>query len=514
MQNQNEQELKNKITALTKDISTLENYNKDLFSFSPLSICFVSPEGLVLEANPAFEKFFGKELDEVIGEKIDKFFDKERIEQYLAEAKRAEFSTGGEIFFKNSNGENVLVNLSGKARRGENKELIGYFIGVFDLTGIKKNEIELRDAKTALLNILEDTEEARKKIQEEKEKTSAVIANLTDGLIVLDYDNIVSLVNPKALLIFDVDQKELVNKSLKDLSQNPNLKSLIKILGFDQREIFREELKLKDNLILDVSMTDITRENDNHERVRMGSLVVLHDITREKIIEKMKTEFVSISAHQLRTPLSAIKWTLQLLLTGDLGKITAEQRDFIEKINISNERMIYLINDLLNVARIEEGRYIYDLELCDIGELVRSVVQSYNDGAKRKKIKLELEMPQKRISKIKVDTEKINLAISNLVDNAIKYTPESGQVKVSLIKNDREVQISVKDTGIGIPDNQKERMFGKFFRASNAMKKQTEGSGLGDFIVKNIIEAHGGKVWFDSKENKGATFYCTIPIKN
>jgi len=245
----------------------------------------------------------------------------------------------------------------------------------------------------------------------------------------------------------------------------------------------------------------------------LGTLIILHDITREKTIERMKTEFVSLAAHQLRTPLSAIKWTLRMLLDGDLGKITEEQKDFIEKTYKSNERMITLINDLLDVTRIEEGRYLYKPVLADVEPIVQFVTNSYQEEIKKKKIRFEFKKPEEGLPKIKLDVEKIRLAIDNLIENAIRYTPAYGKVMVSLEHKKGGIEFSVKDTGVGIPKDQQGRIFTKFFRAANVMRMATEGTGLGLFITKNIIEAHGGKIWFESEEGKGTTFYFAIPVK-
>jgi len=509
---QKEENLNRKIEALTDDLTTLENYIRDLFSFSPLPICFVSPIGIILEANPAFEKIFGKEADEIVGEPIENFFDKKEIKVFLAETEKKDFLENREIFFKKNDGENIAVSLFCRTRKNEQKELIGYFVGFFDLAEIKKNEADLENTKRALLNILEDTEDARRKIEEEKDKTAAVIVNFTDGLIVLDENNRVSLINPKAQSMFGVYSKDVVGKSFSELKVIQSFKGLIDVLGTDLKEIYKTELNIKEDLIVDVSAVTIIRENVNKEKTKIGALIILHDITREKIVEKMKTEFVSISAHQLRTPLSAIKWTLEMLLGGDLGKINKEQREFIGKINISNERMIMLINDLLNVARIEEGRYIYQTLPEDIGEVVDSVVRSYQDGAKRKNIEIEVNKPDIKLPKVKIDTEKIKLAVTNLVDNAVKYTLKGGKVKISLDADEKEIKFLIRDSGIGIPQKQKERVFGKFFRAANVLQIDTEGSGLGLFITKNIIEAHGGKIWFESQEGKGTSFYFTLPL--
>jgi len=267
-------------------------------------------------------------------------------------------------------------------------------------------------------------------------------------------------------------------------------------------------MKIRESLTVEVNSIPIMLEEE-----KIGTLVILHDITREKMIERMKTEFVSLSAHQLRTPLSAIKWTLRMLLDGDLGKITEEQREFLEKTYKSNERMINLINDLLNITRIEEGRYLYKPIFINIEPIIQSVLDAYKDEIKERKLKLNFIKPKEKLPEIKVDVEKIRLAIQNLLENAIRYTKAGGEMKISLKYLGDKIECSVSDTGVGIPEDQRARVFSKFFRGSNVIRLETEGSGLGLFITKNIIEAHGGRIWFESKEGEGTTFYFTLPLK-
>ena len=228
----------------------------------------------------------------------------------------------------------------------------------------------------------------------------------------------------------------------------------------------------------------------------------------------MKSEFVSLTAHQLRTPLSTMKWIMRMILDEELGTINKEQKEFLEDSYQSNERMIYLINGLLNVARIEEGRFLYELALENIQEIIESIINSFKSEADRKKIKVEFKKPNKKIPKIMLDSEKIKIAIENIIDNAIRYNISKEKVIVSLSQTEKEIEISVKDNGVGIPENQQARIFTKFFRGNNAMRMDTEGSGLGLYITKNIIESHGGKIWFESKLNKGTVFYFKLPIKN
>jgi signal transduction histidine kinase len=248
---------------------------------------------------------------------------------------------------------------------------------------------------------------------------------------------------------------------------------------------------------------------------KIGTLIILRDITREKTIERLKTEFVSISAHQLRTPLSAVKWTLRMILDEDLGEISKEQREFLEKTYLSNERMIHLINDLLNITRIEEGRFLYNVKSQDIIEIAEGIISPVKEVAQRKGLRFEFQKSKTEIPKLELDPEKISLVFQNLLDNAVHYTKTGGLVKISIdcLKNKKEILISVKDTGIGISKAQQKRVFTRFFRGTNAIKTETQGTGLGLFIAKNIVEAHGGRIWFESKENKGTTFYFTLPVK-
>lgn len=238
------------------------------------------------------------------------------------------------------------------------------------------------------------------------------------------------------------------------------------------------------------------------------------DIERIKEVDRMKSEFVSLAAHQLRTPLSAIKWSLKMAIDGDLGKLTPEQKTFLLQTYQSNERMINLVNDFLNVVRIEEGRFGYNFSLSQLEDLIDVVVRDFINMLKEKKIKFTFNKPNPPLPKTMMDSSKMSLAIQNLIDNAIKYTPKEGNVTIDIKQNKMYLEVSIKDSGVGIPKEQQDNIFTKFFRGNNVIKMQTVGTGLGLFIAKNIIEKHGGKIWFESKEKQGTTFYFTIPFKN
>ncbi len=376
---------------------------------------------------------------------------------------------------------------------------------------LEREKEELEKTREATLNILQDVEEAKVMAEIERNKTLTIINNFTDGLLVTDNENKISLINPRVEKIFNIKNSDIVGKIIAELGVFSSLNPLINLLAREDRkdkEIFREEIKINGEETSEVSVVPMISGKE-----QVGALIILHDITREKMIERMKTEFVSLAAHQLRTPLSAIKWTLRMLLDGDLGAVTKEQREFIEKTYNSNERMINLINDLLDVTRIEEGRYLYKPVMTAIEPVAQFVINSYKDEAEKRKLIFELKKPEKELPKTVMDVEKIRLALQNLLDNAVRYTSAGGKITVSLEYLKNEIEISVSDTGVGIPNDQQKRIFTKFFRASNVLRMDTEGSGLGLFIAKNIIEAHGGRIWFKSEEGRGTTFSFTIPVR-
>lgn len=224
-------------------------------------------------------------------------------------------------------------------------------------------------------------------------------------------------------------------------------------------------------------------------------------------------DFVSLTAHQLRKPLSEMKLSLEMLLSGDFGAINKEQKDIIEKVLQRNKILIFLVKDLLDLAKIEEKCYSFNLTLVNVQDLIEFIINSTKEEIKKKKIKFTFKKPNIRPLEIMLDKEKMCLAIQNIIDNAVKYTPAKGSITVSLNVQPKELEFKIQDSGIGIPENQKKKLFTKFFRADNAIKMELVGSGLGLLIAKNIIEAHNGRISFISEENKGTTFTVVIPIR-
>lgn len=242
---------------------------------------------------------------------------------------------------------------------------------------------------------------------------------------------------------------------------------------------------------------------------REEELTLVNDRLRE--LDKAKSEFISVAAHQLRTPLSAIKWTLSLIIDENSENLTPEQRGLIMKGYESNERIIRLVNDMLTVTRIESGKVQYTFSPFHIDDLIDSVLLDFTGLAHDCNIHLSFEKSPTKLPYANADAEKIRNVIQNLIENSIWYTKSGGEVIVSSGLERDMIKVSVKDNGIGIPERQKSGIFSKFFRADNAVKTRTDGSGLGLFVSKSIIDKHNGSIGFVSTEGQGTTFYFTIP---
>ena len=240
---------------------------------------------------------------------------------------------------------------------------------------------------------------------------------------------------------------------------------------------------------------------------------IFYDTTREKAIDKMKSDFISIAAHQLRTPLSAIKWVIRMILDGDAGKLNKEQQELLDKGYLSNERIIRLVNDLLNVSRIEEGKFGFNFKKEDFLEVLAIAISNIESLATKNHQELIVKKPSK-LPKIFLDKERMIMVLQNLLSNAIKYTPEYGKIKVIVKVDKQNLNVKINDQGVGIPAEDQPKLFSKFFRAANVVKLETEGTGLGLFIVKNIIEKHNGQVSLKSEEGKGTEVNFSVPIRD
>ncbi len=247
---------------------------------------------------------------------------------------------------------------------------------------------------------------------------------------------------------------------------------------------------------------------------QLGIMVIFRDVTEEKELMRLKSEFVSIVSHQLRTPASAVKWYLETLIDNRRGnKMNKWQSDKLHESYQSNERMIHLINDLLNVSRLDSGRYELNKTDFHLHQLMEEIISELTHFAHAHNVTIDNAI-HKDIPEVSADRNKIREVILNLVTNAIKYTRKGHhQVEVGAKVEGSILHFFVRDGGIGIPKKDMEHIFKKFYRADNAIESQTEGSGLGLYIAREIVRLHGGDMWLESEENIGTTVHVTLPIK-
>lgn len=270
-------------------------------------------------------------------------------------------------------------------------------------------------------------------------------------------------------------------------------------------------------LILESTAKADSELQDNNLRLETQADKLRQEVNHLKETDKSKSEFVSMAAHQLRTPLSAIKWTFHMIMKGELGPVTADQRSFLQKGYDSSDKVISVVNDWLNLDYLEANKNKYDFAPTDIRKLVDGVIFEFHERVQEKNIDLTVEHAKTDIPKVEVDPIKFSMVIENLIDNAIKYTPPKGKITVAVreeTKNkEKEIELIVSDTGIGIPEKEQEKLFRQFFRSSNAAAASPRGSGLGLFIIKNLVEGHHGTVRLESEEGKGTKFMVTVPLK-
>jgi signal transduction histidine kinase len=346
----------------------------------------------------------------------------------------------------------------------------------------------------------------------ERNRTDSMIEKMSDGIIMISEGNNIISINNNAKKYLGTNEIVVGRNIKNDFSKLPiNIQELMKLPSTENKQ--KLILKNPQKMTLEISTIQVHEES---QKKLFGLMKVLHDITREEEMDRLKTEFISVASHQLRTPLTTTQWSIRTILDGELGKIDEKQREFMLKAYKSNEQMIILVNNLLNVSRIEEGRFLFTFEVESLEKTVEEAIESAAmliERMKQKNIKFVYNPPKERLPLVELDPEKIQMVLLNLIENAINYTKE-GKIEISLYYDPKEKTdvLSISDTGIGIPEEEKQFIFKKFFRAQNTERAKVNGSGLGLYIVKNIIEKHGGNIRFESSEGRGTTFYISFPM--
>lgn len=375
----------------------------------------------------------------------------------------------------------------------------------------KKNS-SLENTKKAMLNVFSDLATEKTKLATETTRSKAMFDSMGDALIVTDQYSKIVQINPVAEKLLGVSAKKLIGKwypgeiSIFDKDgvelppdQRPISRAIATGKAIQSRE-YSLAVKGSKN-ILPVALTVSPLIQDDHP---LGVVEVFRDVTLERELDQAKDDFVSLVSHQLRTPATAVKQFLGMIREGYAGKVTKEQEDFVETAYESNERQIGIIDDLLNVSRLDLGKLKPSLQSIDITALMKDIYQIMLPKAAERNQTLELDAPTSYT--LMADPNIIRMAIENFVDNASKYTPDGGTIKLSVKKVGKHVNIAIADNGVGIAAKDLKKLYKKFSRIDNKLSVLRGGSGLGLYIARQIIELHHGKLLVESKVGKGTTF--------
>lgn len=386
---------------------------------------------------------------------------------------------------------------------------------------ILRKNIELEDARKVMLKMVEELKESKEKIEKEKARDEVLLESIGDGMIVTDEERRILMMNHAALELLKLQHADVFQRHLSEIvtivnEQDDPLRREDKPIYKAFTTLERVRVTAADGLYYKQGdrvkfPVALTASPVIIEGKAVGVIEVFRNVEKEREIDRMKTEFISLASHQLRTPLSAIRWFTEMLLNGDAGELQTEQKDFLHNIEESTNRMIQLVNSLLNISRIESGRIVIDSQPTDLSELVHGVVNDLKAKIEERQHHLVISVHD-GLPKISIDPRLIRQVYMNLLTNAIKYTPAGGEIQVFISRKGDEIISQVSDNGYGIPANQQDRMFEKFFRAENVVKIETDGTGLGMYLIKAVIESSRGRIWFESQENKGTTFWFSLPV--
>ena len=514
------------LEALQNYLISIANSGKDIY--------FLLDNRLQIKASNYYAIAFWGEgyLKDLVEKSIIKYISKEFRNVFISDIERvinSNVEIEREIQLVDSINQSfwVIVNLSPMKLSGQT--LVSF--AAKNISPIKQSESQLREAlnnlaeqqedmemnQRAMVNMLEDIDIQKKIATKGEEETKTILENIADAIIVLDSKGKIKILNKAALKLTKYKQEELLDKpytsKIKILQEKKDIPYTDYLDKTYSGEVVVSENKYylltNDNEKISVNISSAPYLDKNNKVEKC--IIVIKDVTRTKQIEKMKDEFVSIASHQLRTPLTTIKWHTEIIedFKKDLPKDLLPSVNFISE---ASERLIHLVAELLDVSRIDTGRnFAIEKKESNLVELVAKIIEGTRMLASNDEVKVIYEYDKNEDYKIFVDDFKISEAIFNVVTNAIKYSREEGKVIIKLSKDKSFAYIEISDNGLGIPKSEQSRIFERFYRAKNAMTQ--EGTGLGLYITKSIIEAHSGELSFVSTEGKGTTFTIKLPIK-
>ncbi len=380
---------------------------------------------------------------------------------------------------------------------------------------IRQNE-ELTNSQQELAELVEKLEDQQKLLELEKAKTNAIIDSIPNGLLVTSKDGNIFLVNKELENLLGLELDDVLGKFIynilpdihlnKELVKRDNEEAFNINANYRYASFFNYKSKdQKKNMILENTSNPIILNDDI-----LGSVFILRDTTQERATERAQKEFVSLASHQLRTPITSIKWNSEIILSN--SEIAEEVKLAASDIYKEGTRMEKLVNSLLNLSRIDLGKIKFNTQEIYLDKYIKDLSRTLQSEMNLKNLSFETDILFK--NSINNDPVYLDIIITNILYNAIKYTNPNGVIKLKadIIPDTEKILITISDTGIGIPQSQQSQIFSRLFRADNAKNCQPDGNGLGLYVVKKLIELMKGNVWFESRENQGTTFFIELPI--
>ncbi|HEV8592452.1 MAG TPA: ATP-binding protein, partial [Pyrinomonadaceae bacterium] len=382
-------------------------------------------------------------------------------------------------------------------------------------------EQKVQEKTAELKQVLEKVSSFASEADEQRTLYGLMLASIADAVIVTDKDKKISVLNAAAERLFLYSQQEMIGKPID---------AIVKFVKMDQQtpidgDVWNQALTGTEPVSLQIDINVLDKKNTaipvsaalspiiNKSAEHTGLIAVIRDIREQRQLEETRISFISVASHQLRTPLTSMRWFSEMLLGGDAGAINDEQKHFVERIYQGTDRMINLVSLLLQIARVEARRLKVDPKPTDLKNVTKGVELSLKVNLDAKKQTVLVSSQPENFPQLMIDQEIVWQVIQNLLSNANRYSPEKATIAVNIAQKGDIVEYSVTDKGIGIPESEKAKIFEKFYRAENALRYVPEGSGLGLSLVKSLVEGWGGKISFESKEGLGTTFTFTIPAK-
>jgi len=383
-------------------------------------------------------------------------------------------------------------------------------------------ESELHENEIAMLNILEDARALEEELEKQRSHLDLIIASMGEGLLLIDEIFRITLINAKAAALLGLRAEDAKGKDMRTVVMVWQGDELIADKNRPATRAFAlgktTTASVTDNFYYQTSGREkfpvsFTISPLVQEKGVKSVIIVFRDATEEKVLDEARRNFMSLASHQLRTPLTAVRWYTELLMEKGMGTLNEAQTKFVQQIAGGASRLGDTINLLLSIARVEGGALEINPQPITIGDFTKTIIEELAPIAKKDKVALILNEPVPSIPSISIDPAMLREVMTNIVGNAIRYSREKGTATISLAAGEKEATVSVTDTGIGIPASAHARVFEKFFRADNAVKKVPEGTGLGLSLANSLVSLWNGKLWFTSKEGEGSTFYFTIPYQ-